>query len=93
MPTELISLLIAIGVATLLVVGASSRVLGGPYDSLRRLLLPFLWIGSREWHTPFAQFARRSAFTRQAWIVAWAYTLLVVLVISTVLWKLQSQTG
>jgi len=93
MPTELISLLVAIGVATMLVVGASSRILGGPYESLRRMLLPFLWVGSREWRTSFGQFALRSVFTRQAWLVAWTYTVLGVLVVTTVLWKLVISAG
>jgi hypothetical protein len=90
MPSEVIALLIAFGVATLVVAAASTRLLGGPYESMRRILLPFLWIGSREWRTPFSQFARRGAFTRQAWLVAWAYTLLCALVVMAVLWKLRS---
>jgi hypothetical protein len=89
MLNELSALLIALAVATLLVVGASTRVMGGPYSPLRWMLLPFLWIGSREWRTPFGQFARRGAFTRQAWLVAWAYTFLVVLLVLVVLWKLR----
>ena len=89
MPNEVTALLIAFGVATLVVVAASSRALGGPYDSIRRILLPFLWMGSQEWRTPFSQFARRGAFTRQAWLVAWVYTLLLALVVMVLLWKLR----
>lgn len=89
MPNEVTALLIASGVATLVVAAAATRVLGGPYESMRRILLPFLWIGSREWRTPFHQFARRGAFSRQAWLVAWAYTLLFTLVVMVVLWKLR----
>jgi hypothetical protein len=86
---EVTAVLIAIGVATFVVAGAATRLLGGPYEPVRRILLPFLWIGSREWRTPFRQFARRSAFTRQAWFVAWAYTLMLVLVVMVVLWNLR----
>jgi len=89
MPDEVSAFLIAIGVATFAVVGAATRVLGGPNEPLRRMLLPFLWIGSREMRTPFGQFARRGAFTRQAWLVAWVYTVLLVLVVLVVAWKLR----
>jgi hypothetical protein len=88
MPNEVVALLIAIGVATLVVLGAATRLLGGPYEPVRRMLLPFLWIGSREWRTPFGEFARRDVFKRQAWLVAWTYTLLLVLaVLVVVVWQ------
>ena len=88
MPNEVTALVIAIVSATFIAVAAGTRLLGGPFEPVRRMLLPFLWIGSREWRTRFGEFARRSAFTRQAWLVAWLYTLMLIWVLMVVLWKL-----
>jgi hypothetical protein len=83
-------LLIAIGVATLMVIAAATRVLGGPYESLRRMLLPFLWIGSREWSTSFSQFSRSGVFTRKAWFGAWVYLALLAWFLVSMHWMLRS---
>jgi hypothetical protein len=58
LPEELTAPLLAFGISTLLVVAAATRILGGPYEPVRRVFLPFLWIGSREWRTTFSEFAK-----------------------------------
>ena len=72
---------LAFAVASVVVALAATTFLGGPYALLRRALLPLLWFGSREMRTPFAEFRRREAFTRQAWLGAWVLTFLLVFLI------------
>lgn len=83
--------LLAFGITTLILVAAATRVLGGPYEPVRRVILPFLWIGSREWRTTFSEFARRGEFSRQSWITAGVYSfLLILLLLLMILEKLRS---
>jgi hypothetical protein len=80
----MLAFLFSLGLATLAIALARTRLLGGPHAWMRRALLPFLWFGSREWHTSFGEFSRRSNYTRQAWLIAWSALFLIMLLLLTV---------
>jgi hypothetical protein len=80
-PTTVTAFLLGLAIATLLVTLAATPMLGGPYGTLRRTLMPFLWIGSREWQSSFAEFSHRITFTRQDWVVAWGFIFMLAFLI------------
>jgi hypothetical protein len=87
MPREVIALLVAAILSSLVVALAVRSLLAGPHNWLARLMLPFLWLISSKYRGGYNEFTRERYLKLRHWVVLWVGVFLICLMGFTLIYR------